>query len=341
MFNNNLVDFPSLVITQGDLPIYLQLKYQLVHLISSGVLKEGYQLPPVRALAEHLDINPGTVAQTYKELQGEGLIEGKKGRGSFVLPTTNPNVADYAIRHQLLTSTLRQSLQWAYALGFGDVEIQQSMSSLLSGESIVRKAVFVGHTSDGSQKYAEHITRYLSEFQLDLAALTVESLESNESNDILEQAYYVFTYAGLIQRVDAALKTKSRPYRIVGIVVEVTEETILALSHLDPHAKTILLTKERYVHGALNLIQRYSRVAIENITTIYENTDWQTDLLLNEADTVLYTFSMHKQVTSLSAKERQRFVELKFDISSDSLEKLKRMLTPATRPTWLGTGQAS
>jgi len=335
------MNFPNLVITQGDFPIYLQLKYQLVHLISSGVLEEGYQLPPVRALAEHLDINPGTVAQAYKELQAEGLIEGKKGRGSFVLPTTDPNVADYAVKHQLLTSALRESLQWAYALGFGNAEIQQSLSSLLSTEPVVRQAVFVGYTDDGARKYARHLTQYLSNFQLKVTPTIIESLESNQETQLLENVYYVFTYAGLVQRVDTALNKHSRAHRTVGIVVEVTEETIRSLSSLNPNSRTVLLTEKRYVHGALNLIQRYSPLYVENITIVYHTENGDLSSVLDEADVVLYTFSMHREVKSLSSDKQLHFLELQFDISGDSLDKIRGMLTPATRPTWLGNGQAN
>ncbi|MEM6427999.1 MAG: GntR family transcriptional regulator [Deinococcota bacterium] len=323
--------FPNLVITQGDFPIYLQLKYQLVHLISSGVLAEGYQLPPVRALAEHLDINPGTVAQTYKELQAEGLIEGKKGRGSFVLPTTDPNVADYAVKHQLLVTALRESLQWAYALGFGHAEIQQSLSALLSTEPVVRKAVFVGHTAEGAQKYADNLTQYLSDFQLDVTPLTIEQLESQQTRGVLDNTYYVFTYAGLIQRVDALLNEQSRIHRTVGIVVEVTDITIQALSTFDTGVQAALLTEKRYMHGALNLIQRYSHIPIDNIEILYEFSEGKIHALLNNTDVILYTFSMHHHVASLQPSEQLPFVELQFDISGDSLNKIKGMLMPMAR----------
>ena len=45
---------------------------------------------------------------------------------------TDPAVADYAVRQRLLTDALERDLSWAYALGFSDSEIQQSVAALLS-----------------------------------------------------------------------------------------------------------------------------------------------------------------------------------------------------------------
>src|ERR1700753_2160250 len=52
--------------------------------LPAGGLAVGDQLPPVRALAETLVINPNTVARAYQELIREGLLESRSGRGVFV-----------------------------------------------------------------------------------------------------------------------------------------------------------------------------------------------------------------------------------------------------------------
>ena len=65
-------------------PIYLQIESQIRRAVASGRLKEGDQLPSVRALAEQLTVNPNTVARAYNELTTEGVVESRPGRGVFV-----------------------------------------------------------------------------------------------------------------------------------------------------------------------------------------------------------------------------------------------------------------
>ena len=65
-------------------PIYLQIMDQLKLQIASGKLSIGDRCPTVRRMATELRINPNTVAKAYRELEREGILEGRPGQGSFV-----------------------------------------------------------------------------------------------------------------------------------------------------------------------------------------------------------------------------------------------------------------
>jgi GntR family transcriptional regulator len=71
-------------VPNSGIPIYVQLKGQIMHAIEKGALKSGDQLPSVRVLAEKLVINPNTVIKIYRELEFEGVIEIRHGSGAFV-----------------------------------------------------------------------------------------------------------------------------------------------------------------------------------------------------------------------------------------------------------------
>jgi len=67
-------------------PIYIQLMQQIKHAIESGTLNPGDQLPSIRNVAKDLFVNPNTVVKVYKELEHEGIIELRQGKGAFVKP---------------------------------------------------------------------------------------------------------------------------------------------------------------------------------------------------------------------------------------------------------------
>ena len=71
-------------------PIYFQLVRQLKHLIATGRLSEGDELPPVRVLAQQLVINPNTVVRAYRELESAGLIYTRRGSGTYVAEHGSP-----------------------------------------------------------------------------------------------------------------------------------------------------------------------------------------------------------------------------------------------------------
>jgi GntR family transcriptional regulator len=68
-------------------PIYAQLERGLRAAIASGRLNPGDQLPTVRQLAVDLRVNANTVARVYAELERAGVIETKRGVGSFITAT--------------------------------------------------------------------------------------------------------------------------------------------------------------------------------------------------------------------------------------------------------------
>jgi GntR family transcriptional regulator len=68
-------------------PIYAQLDRALRAAIATGRLHSGDQLPTVRQLAVDLRVNANTVARVYNELERDGVLETRRGVGSFVAAT--------------------------------------------------------------------------------------------------------------------------------------------------------------------------------------------------------------------------------------------------------------
>jgi GntR family transcriptional regulator len=68
-------------------PIYAQLERGLRAAVATGRLRPGDQLPTVRQLAVDLSVNANTVARVYAELERAGVIETRRGVGSFISAT--------------------------------------------------------------------------------------------------------------------------------------------------------------------------------------------------------------------------------------------------------------
>ena len=63
---------------------YLQLIHQVRHALRLDLLRQGEQLPTVKDAAAGLAINPNTVLKAYRELEYQGLVAARPGRGTFV-----------------------------------------------------------------------------------------------------------------------------------------------------------------------------------------------------------------------------------------------------------------
>lgn len=70
----------------SSIPIYEQIKKQIINEIITGTLEEDEILPSIRTLAKDIRISVMTIKKAYDELEEEGYIKTIQGKGSFVLP---------------------------------------------------------------------------------------------------------------------------------------------------------------------------------------------------------------------------------------------------------------
>lgn len=89
--------------THSGVPAYLQIVQQVKQALRLGMLNIGDQLPTVREVVEQIVINPNTVLKAYRELEREGLVEARRGLGTFVRRTLGATPVDSPLREELDT----------------------------------------------------------------------------------------------------------------------------------------------------------------------------------------------------------------------------------------------
>jgi GntR family transcriptional regulator len=107
--------------TASRTPIYQQLAQQIREAIARGELQPEANLPSVRQLSRELVVNPNTVARAYTELEREGLLISRPGRGVYVAQPRNDLTR--AARDRRLTEQLDRWLTEAVHLGYSAEEV--------------------------------------------------------------------------------------------------------------------------------------------------------------------------------------------------------------------------
>ena len=99
------------------MPLYAQLTRAIRFAIATGRLRVGEQLPTVRQLAVELRVNANTVAKVYAELERSGILETRRGVGTFV--SARHLAASHREEHEKhLTELVDRFLEEAGAMGF-------------------------------------------------------------------------------------------------------------------------------------------------------------------------------------------------------------------------------
>ncbi|TDD49524.1 GntR family transcriptional regulator [Nonomuraea terrae] len=111
---------------------YLQLVHQVRQALRLGELRPGDQLPTAREVVERLAINPNTVLKAYRELEHEGLVEGRPGMGTFVRQgVAGPTLADHTRLRRGLEAWVRE----ARAAGLDQEDLRALFSVVLADAS--------------------------------------------------------------------------------------------------------------------------------------------------------------------------------------------------------------
>ena len=110
-----------LIISQTDpRPLYLQIKEQIRHRIALGELKAGDELPSIRVLAAEIRVSVITIKRAYLELELEGVIQSRQGRGSYV--SDNVTLGDN-LKEQELDEHLTAAVRAARLLNLDEDEL--------------------------------------------------------------------------------------------------------------------------------------------------------------------------------------------------------------------------
>lgn len=85
-----------IISNSSSTPIYEQIKNAIINQIMDGELKEDEGLPSIRALAQDIKISVMTIKKAYDELESEGYIVSRQGKGTFVAPKNSELVKEQA-----------------------------------------------------------------------------------------------------------------------------------------------------------------------------------------------------------------------------------------------------
>jgi GntR family transcriptional regulator len=118
----------TLRLENSGVPIYVQLREQILQQLGAGLLATGDQMPTMREVAVALKIDLNTVRHAYDELERMGAITLVRGRGSFVAEP--PPAMGARAQNVKAESLAKQILATAAAMGLDPVVVADRIKAL-------------------------------------------------------------------------------------------------------------------------------------------------------------------------------------------------------------------
>jgi GntR family transcriptional regulator len=119
-----------LTISQADRrPMYLQIMEQIRHRVAVGDWQPGQEIPSIRAMAVDLRVSVITVKRAYLELEREGVIVSRQGRGSFIAEKVNLGTR---LQEQELDEHLEAAVRIGGLLGLNPTDLEARLRKVQS-----------------------------------------------------------------------------------------------------------------------------------------------------------------------------------------------------------------
>lgn len=265
-------------------PVGKQLYGLLAYMLSFGDMPKGVKLQSVRQLAAELDIAPMTVAEVYKQLRAEGLVEIRAGLGAFTVYEPNRQIGRVAPAN-VLSADIDSLLEKAERLGISPV----TLASMVQAQSRLRKPrvhlniVFVGIFEAPARDYVEQIRPTLAANDV-ISLVTADQVR--DSADVREQC----------RNADLVLTFVHREVEIRGFVPEAnilairfipSERTRQSLALLDPRTRVAAVTQLKDYIAIMRPSVREFAPHISDITVAWSYADDLADIIAR-CDVVIF-----------------------------------------------------
>jgi GntR family transcriptional regulator len=224
---------------KGGLPIYLQVKRKIEAFISGGQWGKGQRLPTERALAAELGVSRNTVSLAYRQLEAEGLITSRQGRGTFVAEADD--LLRLENKRERLNRVIDVALEDALSLGANLDEFLTVVSRRVEDR---RKML-----SDVKIAFVECNREQLDYFSKELAlgtgvkvlpVLTDDLFGGDiEARDVVARSDMVVTTFFHLDEVRNAFPERSED--ILGIALDPDIESIVRIARLPAGSQVLLV----------------------------------------------------------------------------------------------------
>ena len=121
-----------IISNRSTVPIYEQIKIQIIDAILSDELREDTQLPSIRQLAKELKVSVITTTRAYKDLEEEGYVVNVQGKGCYVLPKNQELVYEKLMGN--MENLIFEALALKEKMNLDDREFMEIIQTLMEAE---------------------------------------------------------------------------------------------------------------------------------------------------------------------------------------------------------------
>ena len=305
---------------QSGVPLYLQVKKQIMDQVKNGSLKVGYKMPTERELAEKLKISRNTVSTAYKELEQEGVLKSYQGRGTFVAEVSSLWNAE-SIKEKII-KFVDLGFEEALATGMGlDEFLEIVVQRVKEKKDLMSRivAVYVECNIEQAKMFSKQLSNSIN---MNVIPLTIGDLKDMDKNteNIVEQSQVIISTFNHVNEVSKLISSYDK--EVLGVAINPDLETIVKIARYPQDTKFgFFCISEEFkfkIQAALD------QAGLGNINITYTNTYDKEEIegLVRTSDVLIASPGRYSEIKNIS-KGKQEIVNFIYSLDDGSVNALK------------------
>lgn len=304
----------------SGVPLYLQVKKQIMDLIRNGSLKVGNKMPTERELSENLKISRNTVSMAYKELEQEGILKSYQGRGTFVAEEAKPWKA-HGIKDKII-KFVDLGLEEALEIGMDVDEFLEVVEKRVKEKKehmSKMTAVYVECNVEQAKMFSQQLSRSTN---MNIIPLTLPDLTKmdKETVETIEKSQVIIATFNHVNEVKELTRSFNRD--VLGIAINPDLGTIVRIARYPDDVKFgFICISEEFkfkIRGALE------EAGLGNMNIMYSNTQNEEELIqiISDSDILIVSPGRYNDVKELN-KQNKEIIRFLYTLDDGSVKALK------------------
>lgn len=311
----------------SGIPLYLQIKDQIINKMSMNNLSPGTLLPSIRKLADELDVATATVRHAYEVLEKEGFVVAHQGKGMLVADL-DERARRFADEDQASVMGLfTTAIGRAFAMGASADQVRVAAAQAFAAWEGVSQIVFVGSSQEFIDYYVPLLQAKLQDLDVEIRSrLLDDSTDLTDTLDLFRLPLCVVTLVRSYGIVRDSLK--DLPVPVLAVALNLSDASREELVSIPPQLRVALVVESRNLMGFRNMVEQY--VALSRPMSFFAAEHPELAVALRDFDVVLHTLGARQSIDQ-AAPARARRVELHFVPDQISLARIKQIVSLAAR----------
>ncbi|MFT5875799.1 MAG: DNA-binding transcriptional regulator YhcF (GntR family) [Clostridium sp.] len=302
------------------MPLYIQVKKQIMDEIKKGTLKVGTKLPTERELSERLKVSRNTVSTAYNDLEQDGVLRSYQGKGTFVVEEAisweNHNIKNKIIRFVDL------GLEEALEIGMKPEEFLEIVNQRVDEKKQIMDKIVAVYVECNIEQAIMFSSQLSKNSNMSVTNVTLSELEKmdKDTKEKVESAEFIITTFNHINEVTKLTAWLNK--EILGVAITPNLEPIVKIARYGANTEfAFICISEEFMFKIRRALEKagLSEVNIKYYNTIDVN---EIKDIIEKSDVMIVSPGRYKDVKSANSSNKE-IIEFLYSLDDGSVKALR------------------